>query len=414
MSQPTVGHLKLAIRNLPQGINGLNKTYDQAMARINSQDAGYRELAKQVLSWVTYARRVLSTVEIQHALAVRSGMMDVDEDFLPEVHLLGSICAGLVTVDNSSNIVHLVHYTTQEYLKRTLTDAEKDIAATCLSYLSFDAFNTGPCSTNEEFDKRLLRYPLYDYAAKNWGYHVCAASLETEQMTLEFLENSARINSCSQALRAIKLLPHWPWYIKDGQGVTALHLTAYFGLKEPTIALIQWGHEPDAKDSSLRTPLSWAAELGQDEMVQFLLLQGGVDPDSRDIWDNTPLLLAAAYGHEAVVKLLVAKNAVDINFRDRLYQRTPLFSAAWRGHEAVVKVLLDMDKIDADPHDKYGRTPLSFAAEIGHEGVVKLLLASGRVTIDVADSGGRTPLSLATQNGHSAVVKLLKMSKERM
>jgi hypothetical protein len=34
IDQPTVGHIKQVLLNLPQGINGLDETYDQAMKRI--------------------------------------------------------------------------------------------------------------------------------------------------------------------------------------------------------------------------------------------------------------------------------------------------------------------------------------------------------------------------------------------
>src|SRR2546421_7523911 len=113
------------------------------MERIESQREGFRRLAKHVLSWVIHANRPLSTAELQHALAVKAGMAKLDKDFLPEVEVMGSICAGLVTVDKQSRIIRLVHYSTQEYFKRTLVSwfpgAQRAIATTCITYLSFDA-----------------------------------------------------------------------------------------------------------------------------------------------------------------------------------------------------------------------------------------------------------------------------------
>src|SRR6266571_79929 len=90
MSQPTLRDIKQALRNLPQGSKGLDETYKQAMERITYQPEGYRKLADQILSWVTHAKRALSTAEIQHALAVRAGMTELNEDFLPEIEILGS------------------------------------------------------------------------------------------------------------------------------------------------------------------------------------------------------------------------------------------------------------------------------------------------------------------------------------
>ena len=71
MSQPTVGNIKRTLQNLPQGEKGLDETYKQAMKRIEGQDKGYRELARQVLSWITYAKSPLTTAELRHALAVK-------------------------------------------------------------------------------------------------------------------------------------------------------------------------------------------------------------------------------------------------------------------------------------------------------------------------------------------------------
>lgn len=71
------------------------------------------------------------------------------------------------------------HYTTPEYFERTqkrwFGNAETIIATTCITYLSFGVFETGPCPTDEVFDARLRLNILYDYAAKNWGYHICAS-----------------------------------------------------------------------------------------------------------------------------------------------------------------------------------------------------------------------------------------------
>src|SRR5947207_5778174 len=61
MSKPTAGDIKLALRNLPEGMRGLDMTYEQAIKRIDGQEEGFRELAKHVLSWLIYAKRPLTT-----------------------------------------------------------------------------------------------------------------------------------------------------------------------------------------------------------------------------------------------------------------------------------------------------------------------------------------------------------------
>jgi Ankyrin repeats (many copies) len=354
LSKPTCGDIKLALKNMPRGIGGLDTMYEQAMKRINDQEEDLRELAKKVLSWVTHAKRPLTTIELQHALAVKDGAVELDEDFVPEVEDLVSFCAGLITVDEQSDIIRWIHYTTQEYFERAWTEwtphAQVDVASACITYLSFDCFAAGFCLTDEDFEARLQLNPFYDYAARNWGYHACAASIEIQQSILDFLENTSKVSSASQAMMA------WRQYYGNLESqrvpreVTGAHLVAYFGLSEAIAALVKKGHNPSATDSYGRTPLSWAAANGQEAVVRLLLARDSVDPDSKDKDSQTPLSRAAGKGHEAVVRLLLARDGVDPDSKDCI-GRTPLPWAAERGHEAVVRLLTPItSNSSAHPH----------------------------------------------------------------
>src|SRR5437773_915497 len=72
--------IRTALSKLLKGSDGLNMAYDQAMERIMNQKHGFRELAQQVLSWITYALRPLTVRELQHALAVELDDLELDED----------------------------------------------------------------------------------------------------------------------------------------------------------------------------------------------------------------------------------------------------------------------------------------------------------------------------------------------
>jgi hypothetical protein len=126
------------------------------MDRIEGQLEDQEELAKQVLSWITCGKRPLTTLELQYALAIEVGDSELDKDNLPQVEDILSVCAGLVTVDEESSIIRLVHYTTQEYFDRTRTkwfpNAEANITTICVTYLSFDEFKSGICQNDEEFE----------------------------------------------------------------------------------------------------------------------------------------------------------------------------------------------------------------------------------------------------------------------
>ncbi|KAM0264877.1 hypothetical protein ACHAQJ_000393 [Trichoderma viride] len=391
----------------------LADTYEQAMLRINAQQIGFKDLANRVLSWIIYAESQITKTELQHALAVEVDESMLDEDNLPLIQDMVSVCAGLVTVDEESNIIRLVHYTTQEYFNQTrkdwFPDAEAKIADVCATYLSFNVFECGPCPTYEELEERLQLHPLYDYAAHNWGHHARKALKLCHKVT-EFLECETKIEAAVQVLMSHRILSvdlsSSQSYTKQVTGLTGLHLAAYFGIEKTVYALLGKTHNVDLRDESGQTPLSYAAENGREAVVKLLLLIPTVDPDSSDNRGQTPLSYAAENGREAVVKLLLTIPTVDLNSSD--YRRqTPLSYAVENRHEAVVKLLLAMPSVNPNSSECQGQTPLLYAAEQGQEVIVKLLLSIPTINPDSSDSRNQTPLSYAAENGHEAVIKLL-------
>lgn len=399
--------VRLALKNLPKGSEALNSAYNEAVERIEAQDKGLQELARRTLSWVTLANRPLNALELQHALAVEIEEPRLDQENLTEVEELISVCAGLVTFDEESDIIRLAHYTTQEYFERTwiswIPNAEVDIMRTCLTYLSFDTFGVDFCKSCDDIEARLESNPLYDYAARNWGYHASTASIEVEEVILRFLEREANVISSSQVLI---LSPQWSSIQPMPVYATGMHLVTYFGLTKVMVTLIKNGCNPDMGDSDDRTPLSWAAAIGNEAAVKLLLVTDGVNPNSKDYTGRTPLSFAAKYGLEAVVKLLLAHDDIDPEPKSSEGE-TPLFNAARNGHDVVVELLLAYESVDPDSKDVKERTPLLEAARYGHEKVVRILLAREDVDVNCKDWLGRTPLLRAAEFGHEAVVRSL-------
>ena len=446
MKKTTEYDIRNALERLPTGYEAYDQAYEEAMVRIENQDPDGKELAKRILLWIVCARRPLMTRELQHALAVKTGDYKFNAERQPDLEDVVSVCAALVTIDEESSIIRLIHYTTQEYFERTqkrwFLNAETNITTICVTYLSFRDFENGFCQTEDEFKERLRFNPLYGYAARNWGHHARAASIKAENLILDFLKDEAKTSASSQAMMASEAYIGYnqrvPWQM------TGIHLTAYFGLSDTIIDLLGNGHDPNVKDTYGRTPLSWAAENGHETVVRLLLAREGVDANSEDDVGRTPLSLAAEKGHEAIVKLLFAREGVDANSGD-LYDQTPLLWAIEKGHKTVVKLLLAREGVDVnvknmvgqtplrlaiesgqealvkallaregiDPNSKdfIGRTALSWAAGSGHRAVVKLLLAKNGIDLDSKDNDGRTPLWWAARNGYEAVVKLLLAKK---
>ena len=273
----------------------LGQAYEQAMERINGQKPGLKDLAKRVLFWITCAKRPLTTSELQHALAVEVGEPKLDEENLPQIEDVVSVCAGLVTVDEESGVIRLVHYTTQEYFKRTrerwFPNAETDITKVCVTYLSFHAFESGFCQTDAEFEERLRLNQLYDYVAHHWGNHAREA-LTLSQQVVGFLESKFKTQAASQALLAIK---EYSWHSEYSQEVpkqmTGLHLAAFFGVYEAANTLIIRGQSLDLKDSYGRTPLSWAAEKGHEAVVKLLLEKGAeLEAKDNELWSDAAVM----------------------------------------------------------------------------------------------------------------------------
>ena len=94
-----------ALQKLPEGFDG---AYNDALERINRQSKKRRYMAYRVLSWISYAFRPLSLIELQYALAIQEGMTKMDDNDLDDEEFLISICVGLVTVSRESHQVGLV------------------------------------------------------------------------------------------------------------------------------------------------------------------------------------------------------------------------------------------------------------------------------------------------------------------
>ncbi|KAF8867423.1 purine and uridine phosphorylase [Acephala macrosclerotiorum] len=270
-----------ALAKIPIGSEAYDYVYEGEMKRIKAQRADEQQLAKQVLSWITHAKRPLTTLELQHALAVEVGELKLDEENLPQIEDIISVCIGLVTVDEESSIIRFTHYTMQEYFERTrgywFPNAEIDITTICVTYLSFNVFESGVCETDDEFEERLRSNPFFKYAAQNWGHHARNASIlsqELSQAILNFLESEAKVAASSQGLLVVKAS-----YINYSQDfprdMSGLHLIAYFGVEAVAKLLLDTGKiDVDSKDSCGQTPLRWAAYGGHEAVVKLLLETG--------------------------------------------------------------------------------------------------------------------------------------------
>ncbi|KAF4627149.1 hypothetical protein G7Y89_g11008 [Cudoniella acicularis] len=244
-----------------------------------------------------------------------------------------------------------------------------------------------------------------DYATSYWTEHAKLADVPglSHEILLEPL-----------GWPSTRVLDHWTSLgqnvhgtssVTSRKGWTALHVGAAYDLGSLACHLSELlahnSHSLDLLDSSGRTPLSWAADKGNQSIVQMLIERGAslVARDSE--YGNTPLHYVARSRNEKIVELLLQHGA---NIDDHHGGSTALSLAAAIGHNEVVAMLL-ASKSDPNLRDiHYGCSPLHLAAGYGQRDVVSLLVKSGADVNAVDQCNNRTPLHYAILGGHHSIV----------
>ncbi|KAK0466742.1 uncharacterized protein EV420DRAFT_1635785 [Desarmillaria tabescens] len=404
-------HLRNALAELPGTVADV---YSEALRRIDSQGKHRKELAYRVLSWIAFAKRRLTVLELQHAFAVEQGAQDLDVENITESDVLCSVCAGFVVIelvrpiqsdypdDPPSPTFCFVHYTTQEFLEARQPDLfpciQLDIARSCLSYMLLqDVHLDTPSFPFRSFDITRLsadphpehqRYPFLAYAFCYWGSH-CHGQVEDSLQTdiLQLLHDQQRISA----------LYGGPYIVPFGPGIQPLHLTASFGMLGTTETLLSSGANPDLVDAEQRTPLIYAARAAMVDIVACLLCNGA-NTSIADFWGRTPLMWAVSAGSEDVVKLLLQSPSIseDINAVSKEVTPESALSLAVRGGSLdMVNLLLGVDGVSVHPVDRNR----SIIADVSSVDIARVLLARPDIQPDWKDDRLMTPLSHATQEG---------------
>lgn len=417
----TLRKVKAALTTLPEGLDSM---YFNIMDRIRGQDDEMAALAIDVLSWVYYAKRPLTLQELQHALAIEPGDTFLDEDGMPDKDLLTSVCCGLLNAQEDE-VVTFLHYTAQEFFQRHeetfFKDSRGRIPLACLTYLSLDVFAEGPPSIDEDFDLRLKKYPLLEYAATYWGVLVELADTSSEnseaieKIAVELLQCPQAISSCVQAQticnREYRI--KYPNYSQEfPQQTPGLVLASTHGLTRFADLLLQNAADIEAVDSRGVRAIHQAIWQGHNDTARFLLSQNAnlhvpIETDLQYLatyMQGGPIHLAAIKGNEDVLVELLARGADPKSALENGW--TPLHMAAANGHSSIVTILLTQHDVDVDAADTHGGTVIYRAAELGHDACIKLLI-DHRANVNLRSKLDQTPLLRAAENGQLATVKLL-------
>ena len=186
----------------------------------------------------------------------------------------------------------------------------------------------------------------------------------------------------------------------DDDHKTALHRAARGTDLEILRTLIKTTKDIDCRDWHGRTPLLCATDL----RIVNEFLDAGAKIDAQRSDGKTSLHFAAQEGNQALVEtLLIRGAATDTASHDGW---TPLHAAAHHGSLEAVGMLLDIG-VDPDSQSKTLSTPLFMASSNGHSDVIDVLLKAG-ARINHININGETPIHWAAGSGQvDSVIQLI-------
>ena len=457
--EDNIRDLEESLQRLP---GDLDRTYDEALERIKHQDSRKRARADQVLTLISCAKRPLSLTEMRQALSIRRGDTFLDPRALPKTESLISTCCGLVVVEDKSQIVRLVHYTTEEYFRRNLhhyrsPEAHGYFAGILITYLSFNAFATfSRDNMIEDLINTAERYgrfsvPNWDqldegeavdpymrtllesnfllqYAAENWGHHAriafanliydpgtCLAtadfhtekrdnSWELKQLIPNFLERHANIACANEVLHHIETKPSiWSYQTRSPTDVTSLQVAASFGMRYFVEYYLHQGAEVGARDSEGMTALHKAAKNGHLETVR-LLLDSGAAIETLDRERRSALVWAAMMNSVSVSRRLLQYRA-DSRPESVDDRSSAVFAAAIAGHKETLELLAEVETDNTRINQLMGDALLNAVYAEG-EDIVRFLISSGKRWA-ISKHYSAKAMNLAASEGHVRIMKIL-------
>lgn len=149
------------------------------------------------------------------------------------------------------------------------------------------------------------------------------------------------------------------------------------------------------QDEKQRTPLHYAASLGESEIVKQLLEWDSSAAYQGDDNQQIPLHLAAENGQVNLLKILLDPCPDTIELLDN-EQRNILHLAAKNGNIDAVSFILKLHEMEdlVNAPDINGNAPLHLAARNFHSGIVYILTRNPKVDIRAINKSNETALAV--------------------
>lgn len=438
LNKQTAGDMDEALEQLPRD---LDDAFAETLQRIRKQPDGQDTLSMETLMWIAHARRPLLVAELSEALAIKPGSTSLKPRFRPSQKRMVDCCMGLVTVDEKSSVIRLVHFSVQEYLYKhrneVFSNGERTIAEGCITYLLFEPFALGPRRDEVEIMELISNNPFVSYAAHHWGSHVHSAKTEQiDQLALKFLPAKPQRGCSLQTLQYLANLREEYWNEDESRSCNGLHLAAMFGLdrlgkqllsndgvgvddttKMGTTALIRaaaGGHKDftemllsmqadRTKENWYGTALHCAAEAGQVTTI-LALLRTGIGVNIRDRRGRTSLHCATISGHPSAMQALLEHGA-DVNAISNKNYTSLRYAVVWEQPADIVRILL-RNGANTEIRSSHNVTPLHDSAGMNSEETT-LLLLEYKADVHAEDIHQGTPLHFAAERNHASIVQHL-------
>lgn len=184
----------------------------------------------------------------------------------------------------------------------------------------------------------------------------------------------------------------------------------YFRYEKLANQLLQSGADANIQDIFGMTPLMWAAQAGDVEMVSQLLdLEIPLNALNND--GETALHLAIAHRHEDVALNLIEQNDIDVNIpisgERGTRHMTPLMHAIWKEQTRVVRMLLTRKDILINIQDAKGMTALHWAASAQNPEIVQALVAVPSIDLEPTSNTTSPPVILAAYKDNLHAIRAL-------